>query len=187
MTREDVKALFPDATDEQITNLLNKTNSELAGEKAKSLKYKEKSDKADDLQKQLDEINSANMTEIEKANKALENANARIAELEKASAISTLKSTVADKFKVTVEQAEQIVKADGTLDYDVLGKIISDKEIAAATAKEQEIANGSTNPGGGTAGNGGKDEGGKNEVVNNIVSNLYASEKGTSDIVNSYL
>lgn len=186
MTRDDVKALFPDATDEQITNLLNKTNSELAGEKAKSLKNKEMADKAAELQKQLDEINSQNLSDIEKANKALETANARIAELEKASAIANLKTTVADKFKVSAEQAGQIVKEDGTLDYDILGKIISDKEVAAATAKEQEIANGSTNPGGGTAGNSGSDAG-QNEIVSNIANNLYGSTKASSDIVNSYL
>lgn len=186
MTREEVKALFPDATDEQITNLLNKTNSELAGEKAKSLKYKEKADKSDELQKQLDAINEQNLTDIEKANKALESANARIAELEKASAIATLKTTVADKFKVTVEQAEQIVKEDGSLDYDALGKIISEKEVAAAIAKEQEIANGTTNPGGGTVISA-KDESGKNDVVSNIATNLYGTDKGSTDIVNSYL
>lgn len=185
MTREDVKALFPDATDEQITNLLNKTNSELAGEKAKSLKNKEMADKAAELQKQLDEINSQNLSDIEKANKALETANARIAELEKASAIANLKTTVADKFKVSAEQAGQIVKEDGSLDYDVLGKIIADKEVAAATAKEQEIANGSTNPGGGTAGNSGADS--DNEIVNSIASNLYGGAKATTDIVNNYL
>ena len=33
MTREDVLKLFPEATDEQITNLLNQNNSEVATEK----------------------------------------------------------------------------------------------------------------------------------------------------------
>lgn len=33
MTREDVLKLFPEATDEQITNLLNQNNSEVAREK----------------------------------------------------------------------------------------------------------------------------------------------------------
>ena len=36
MTREDVKKLFPDATDEQVTAFLNKHNSEIAGERAKT-------------------------------------------------------------------------------------------------------------------------------------------------------
>ena len=41
MTREDVLKLFPDATDEQITNLLNQNNSEVAREKNKAGKDKE--------------------------------------------------------------------------------------------------------------------------------------------------
>lgn len=35
MTREDVLKLFPEATDEQITNLLNQNNSEVAKEKTR--------------------------------------------------------------------------------------------------------------------------------------------------------
>ena len=50
------------------------------------------------------------------------------------------------------EQAKSVVKDDGSLDYDALGKITAEKETAAAQAKEQEIANNSENPGGGTAG-----------------------------------
>lgn len=156
MTRDDVLKLFPEATDEQITNLLNQNNSEVAKEKGKLEKYKEDAKKAEELQAKLDEINSQNMTEVEKANKELEKANNRIAELEKAQAIANQKNMVVEKFKVTAEQAGQIVKDDGTLDFDVLGQIISDKEAAAATAKEQELANKAGNPGGGS--NGGSEE-----------------------------
>ena len=54
MTREDVLKLFPEATDEQITNLLNQNNSEVAREKTKAGQYKAKADSADELQKKLD-------------------------------------------------------------------------------------------------------------------------------------
>lgn len=36
MTREDVVKLFPDATDEQITRMLNQHNSEVQKEKKKT-------------------------------------------------------------------------------------------------------------------------------------------------------
>ena len=68
MTREDVLKLFPEATDEQITNLLNQNNSEVATEKNKTKQYKAKADTADDLQKQLDDLQAGNMSELEKAN-----------------------------------------------------------------------------------------------------------------------
>lgn len=40
MTRNDVLKLFPEATDDQITNLLNQNNSEVAEEKNKASQYK---------------------------------------------------------------------------------------------------------------------------------------------------
>ena len=74
MTREDVLKLFPEATDEQITNLLNQNNSEVATEKNKAKQYKAKAESADELQKKLDELEAGNLSDLEKANKELESA-----------------------------------------------------------------------------------------------------------------
>lgn len=183
MTRDDVLKLFPDATDEQITNLLNQNNSEVAKEKNKANQYKEKADNATELQKKLDELEAGNLSEVEQANKNLEKANARIAELEKAQAIATQRSNAATKFKVSAEQAAQIIKDDGTINYDALGKIISEKETAAAQAKEQEIANNSTNPGGGTAGK----ENENKTTAEKLVEKLYGGQKQNNDILSHYV
>lgn len=148
MTREQVTKIFPDATDAQITNFLNQSNSEIAKERTKADQYRQKSEKADELQSKLDEIENNNLSEIEQANKNLEKANARIAELEKAQRISSQRATVATNFKVTAEQAEKIVDGEGNIDYEFLGQIIAGKESAAAKAKEQEIAAQTINPGG---------------------------------------
>ena len=67
MTREDVKKIFPDATDEQITSFLNQSNSDVAREKAKAQKLKEDAEKAEALEKELEELKQQNMTEAEKA------------------------------------------------------------------------------------------------------------------------
>ena len=67
MTREDVKKIFPDATDEQITSFLNQSNSDVAREKAKAQKVKEQAEKADALEKELEELKQQNMTDAEKA------------------------------------------------------------------------------------------------------------------------
>lgn len=150
MTREDVLKLFPEATDEQITNLLNQNNSEVATEKNKAKQYKAKADTADDLQKQLDELQTGNLTELEKANKALDTANKQIAALQKTNAIRDLREKAMTDFKVTAEQAKAIIKEDGSFDTAELGKIMSDKETAAAQAKEQEIAKHQDVPGGGS-------------------------------------
>lgn len=150
---------------------------------SKAEQYKAKADKVDELQSELDKINEQNLSEVEKANKLVEQANNRIAELEKAQAISIQKATVIDKFKVTAEQANQIVKADGSLDYDVLGQIISDKETAAATAKEQEIANKATNPNGGSAGGNNEDK----TKAENIASKLFGGQKQENNILSHYV
>lgn len=158
MTREQIVALFPDATPEQITGILNQHNKEVADEKKNTKQYKDK----------LDDLESKGLTDFEKVSKQLETANAEIAQLKKEKMIADMRNNAASKFKVTAEEASQIVKDDGTFDYDVLGRIIADKETAAAQAKEKEIADGSTNPGGGTAGAGasGKDKDKPDDVAN---------------------
>lgn len=67
MTREDVKKIFPDATDEQITSFLNQSNSDVAKEKAKNQKLKEDAEKAKALETELEELKKQNMSEAEKA------------------------------------------------------------------------------------------------------------------------
>ena len=188
MTREQARQKLisfgvAEPTDEQISDLLNSINAETKKEKDRADGYKAKADKADELQTQLDKLNNQNLSDIEKANKALETANNRIAELEKAQTIATQRNSVAEKFKVTSEQAKQIVKDDGSLDYDVLGQIISDKEKAAATAKEQEIAKNATNPGGGSAG-------GSNEpktTAEKIAQKMFGGQKQENNILSHYV
>lgn len=92
MTREDVKKIFPDATDEQITSFLNQSNSDVAKEKAKAQKVKEQAEKADALEKELEELKQQNMTDAEKAELERQKEKAanekRISDLESALATS---------------------------------------------------------------------------------------------------
>lgn len=92
MTREDVKKIFPDATDDQITSFLNQSNSDVAKEKAKAQKAKEQADKAEALEKELEELKKQNMTEAEKAELERQKEKAanekRISDLESALATS---------------------------------------------------------------------------------------------------
>ena len=157
MTREQAKQNLisigvAEPTDEQISNYLNQVNGETKKEKDKAAEYKAKADTADDLQKQLDEIQAGNLTELEKANKALETANQQIADLQKNNAIRDQREAAMTNFKITAEQAKTVVKDDGSLDYTELGTIMSEKEKDAAQHKEQEIANNTTNPGGSSVG-----------------------------------
>lgn len=156
MTREQAKQNLisigiSEPTDEQVSNYLNQINGETKKEKDKVAEYKTKADKADELQSKIDEIEVGKLTELEKANKALETANNQIAELQKSNAIRDLREKAMMDFKITAEQAKMVIKEDGSFDTTVLGQIISEKETASAQAKEQEIANGTQNPGGGSS------------------------------------
>ena len=190
MSREQAKqnlvALgIAEPTDEQVTNYLNKVNGEIQKEKDKAAAYKEKAEKADELQKKLDEMEAGNLSEIEKANKALEAANKTIADMQKSNAVRDQREAAMTNFKITAEQAKTIVKEDGSLDYAELGKIMSEKETAAAQAKEQEIAKNQDVPGGGAGGNKGKTEAEK--IAENIGKNLAGTNKTAESIVNSYI
>lgn len=146
MTRDDVLKLFPEATDDQITNLLNQNNSEVTKEKNKASQYKAKADTAEDLQKQLDELQTGNMTELEKANKALETANQQITKLQKDNAVRDLREKAMTDFKITAEQAKTVVKEDGSFDTTSLGKIISDMKANAIAEYEKNALNNTPNP-----------------------------------------
>lgn len=184
MTREDVLKLFPEATDEQITNLLNQNNSEVAKEKNKVSQYKAKADTADSLQKQLEDLQAGNLTELEKANKALETANQQIADLQKNNAVRDLREKAMTDFKVTAEQAKVIVKEDGSFDTAELGKIMSEKETAAAQAKEQEIAKHQDIPGGGSAGGSNKE---KTADVENAEQISFGNPAANAEAKNYYV
>lgn len=183
MTREDVLKLFPEATDEQITNLLNQNNSEVATEKNKAKQYKAKADTADDLQKQLDDLQAGNLTELEKANKALETANQQIADLQKNNAIRDLREKAMTDFKVTAEQAKAIIKEDGSFDTAELGKIMSEKETAAAQAKEQEIAKNQDIPGGGSNKGGADNKTNAEKIAESLISNAPKN----NDVLSHYI
>lgn len=139
MTREDVKKLFPDATDEQITGILNQHNSEVATEKGKTEKLKADAKKAEELQAKLDELNAANMSDLEKANKATEDANKRCADLEKEMATLKAKASLAEQ-GITGETADKLIEstAGGQIDAALLGQIISEREKAAIAEHEKE-------------------------------------------------
>lgn len=150
MKREDLAAMG--LTEEQIEKVIAENGKDVQTANAKATKNNAELERLQGIEKEFNAMKDQNLSEQEKAAKQLEEANKRIEELEKAQTLATQRTSAADKFKITAEQAAQVVKDDGSFDFEVLGKIISDKETAAAQAKEQEIANGSTNPGGGSAG-----------------------------------
>lgn len=184
MKREDLIAMG--LSEENADKIMADYGSSVQKAKAKADEYKTKADKADELQKQLDDIEQGKLTEVEQANKNLEKSNARIAELEKVLAISAQRSAWASALGGTAEQMSEIIKDDGTIDEKALGKYYSDGLTAAAQAKEQEIAKGSTNPGGGTAG--GNKAGADNKTnAEKIAESLISNAPKNNDVLSHYI
>ena len=182
MTREDVLKLFPDATDEQITNLLNQNNSEVAREKGKADKYKADAQKADDLQRQLDELNSQNLSDIEKANAERDKALNSVSDLQNQIKTMQLKTGLAEQ-GIVGEQADKLIESlnGGNFDTALLGQIISEKNKTAIADYEKKNLDGTPNPDGGK---GGKSKDEKPDDVKNAESITFgaqASEQSEKD------
>lgn len=192
MTRNDIKAIFPDADEEKLTALLNQFHKELDAEAEKAKQFKADADKVTalqkeveaakakqseidklkqekaDIQKQLDAINDQNLSETEKAQKErerieaeyqkqLEANNAKIAELESEMKKAETMKQLAER-GITGEDADNFFNEDGSLNFETLGKVLSERETAARNDEVKKIAKSTTNPGGSSAGENNEDK-----------------------------
>lgn len=173
MTREDVKKIFPDATDEQITSFLNQSNSDVAKEKAKNQKLKEDAEKAKALETELEELKKQNMSEAERTELEHQKEKAanekRISDLESALATSQ-KEALTGKITSIFASAGMkgdayagAIKAFSNMDaedalkeaQDFVDGISVENKNALDTAKaawEKEALENTPNPGGGKSG-----------------------------------
>lgn len=192
MTREQAKANLvacgiEEPTEEQITNYLNQVNSAVKSEKDRADKYKTEADKAAALQKKLEDLNNQGLSEVEKANKATETANAKIAELEKSLKNMTIQNKLS-ALGITGEDAIKFFDENGELNFDILGQILSTREKNAAAAKEAELAGNAGNPGGN--GRNGENSDEKTEAerfATNYAKNTAENNKVANDAMASYL
>ena len=173
MTREDVKKIFPDATDEQITSFLNQSNSDVAKEKAKAQKVKEQAEKADALEKELEELKQQNMTDAEKAELERQKEKAtnekRISDLEsalKAAQKDALTGKIASIFASAGMKGDAYagaIKAFSNMDakdalkeaqafVDGISEVNKSTLDTAKAAWEKEALENTPNPGGGKSG-----------------------------------
>jgi len=190
MTRDDARKNLvacgvSEPTDEQITSYLNQVNGAIKSEKDRADKYKEEASHVSDLQKQLDEINSKGLSDVERANKATEEALKKVAELEKNIKTMQTQKQLAE-LGIVGETAEKLFDADGNVDFSVFGQILSETKKNAATAKEKELAGNAGNPGG----QGGSNPPEKTEDVKyaeGYAKRVAESSKSQSEAMAAYL
>ena len=182
MTREDVLKLFPEATDEQITNLLNKNNQEVVREKEKVEQYKAKANKADELQSQLDSLNNQNLSEIEKANAERDKALNSVADLEKTIKSMQLKTGLAEQ-GIIGEQADKLIESfnGGNFDTALLGQIIVEKNKTAIADYEKEVLKKTPNPFGSGIGDDNK------TTAEKIAEKMFSGRKQENNILSHYV
>lgn len=117
----------------------------------------------------------------------LETLRNQIAQLQKENVQKDIRAYAAER-GLTGEQAESVLAGFQTdLDaakkaIDSIAQIISDKETAAATAKEQELLNGTPNPSGGT---GGKDE--KSTAEKLVLKMCGGEQKQENSVLSHYI
>lgn len=188
MTRAEAKEVLiscgvAEPTEDQITNFLNAHNKDVQKEKDIAKKFEEKAKTADDLQKQLDEIEEAKLGEVEKANKAVEASNNKVAELEKKIAIMERKTALAEK-GIVGEDADKLFAEDGSLDIEVLGKIIEDKQKQTKEQTEKELLGGTPDP---DNNEGNEGDGEDNDpLVKSVIDSISNGGKQSADIINAY-
>lgn len=158
MTRAECKEFLKEKfaieepTDEMITTYLNSVQAEVKTStdslQRKADQYKQDAEKVKELQGKIKEMETSNLSDAEKSARELAELQEKMAAMEKDNQRMKTLNALADK-GIVGEDAEKLIHEDGTLDFETLGKIITDRETAAATKKEQDIAAKATNPGGG--------------------------------------
>ena len=185
MSREEVKTLFnswgvENPTDDQVSDYLNKIQQATKSAEDKANRYKAEADKVKDLQKQLDDLNTANLTEVEKLQKSNEDLLATVDSLRKTVKQKELNEQLAG-IGIVGDDATSLVGEDG-LDVAKLGEILAAREKNAVAAYQKQALDNTPSP------NGGKEEE-SDKPYKDIVDRVVASKKTENDassIVDAY-
>lgn len=191
MTREDVKKQFPDATEEQITAILNINGTDVTNAK--------KNNVDPNILKKLQEdsaayakLQEAGLTDEEKIQKALQEAkDSKIEFAKKSNRLDAEKILVGAG--LTEEDYKDLIDGIVTDDAEVtknmatnLAGLISKQKESAIQKTKEELMDGTHIPGG-AGGSGDDDETDAEKVAKEIAGSQKESIKATENILNSYL
>lgn len=197
MTREQAKQSLislgiETPTDEQITNYLNQVNGETQKEKDKVNQYKEKAEKFDGIQAELEAEKQKNMTAEEKLAAAEKLANEKALELtKKTNKLDVEKILVGaglaeDEYKDLIDRFVgedlEASKAAAT----AFASVISKQKEAAVQKTKEELMKGTCTPGG-SAGGGGTELSDAEKIATTLGKSAVGSSKETKTIIDQYL
>lgn len=203
MTREQAKQTLigmgvAEPSEEQVSKLLDSISAETKKEKDKNTSLKEKAEKAEALEKELEELKQQNMTEAEKAELERQKEKAanekRISDLESALATSQREALVGKITSIFANAGMKgdayagAIKAFSNMNADDALKeaqtfvdgISAENKATLDTAKaawEKEALENTPNPGGGNGGSGKEEKSGAAKYAAERSKQLSGSEK----------
>lgn len=192
MTRDQVKEQFPDATEEQVTAILNINGTDLAEAKKKNVDPKELK-RLQDIEIEYGKLQDAGLTDAEKAAKALADAEtAKVDFAKKSNRLDAEKILVAAG--LTEAEYEKLMDSIVTDDAEVtktnatnLATLIKGQKDAAIQKTKEELMDGTLTLGGGSGASGG-DEGKTDaeKFAESMVEEKASDAKGAEDIIGAY-
>jgi len=192
LKRDDVKQKLiemgvAEPTEEQVNSYIAVISNELKASEDRAARFKAESDKVKDLEKQLNELNNAKLTDEERSAKAVEEANQRVLELENTVKTMQLQKALAE-IGIVGEDATDLVGEDGNLNVEKLGQIIGAREKSAVDVYKKQALDDTPAPDG-KKGSEGEDDDKGDPLTKDIVDRAVASKKAETEavsIIDSY-
>ena len=188
MTREQIKKQFPDATEEQITALLNINGIDVATAKKNTVDPKELK-RLQEVDSKYKELEEANLTDAEKVSKALKAAeDTKLEFARKSSRLEVEKILVAaglteDEYKDVIDSFVGEDAEKSKVAATAFTSIVTKQKESAIQKTKEELMNSTDKPGG----NGGSDEDDNKTAAEKFAEGLSSSNSDTSKTTNSIL
>lgn len=188
MNREFLRNLG--IADDAIDSIMAEHSKSINTEKQKAEGYKTDSIKLTELTKQLEAMKTAQADkdkDLENKDSAYEELKKQFDGLQKELKNKELKAQLAEK-GITGENADKLIASlgDGTLDVELLGAIMTDRESTAVTNKVKELSAGATNPNGGKASSADTKTDAE-KLAESIGDKLAETNKQSSDVLAQYI
>lgn len=189
MTREQIKEQFPDATDEQITAILNINGTDITAAKKNNIDPKELK-RLQGIEVEYKKLQDADLTDAEKIQKALKDAADSKKDYEKkANKLDAEKILVAAG--LTEEDYKDLI--DGIVSDDAeatkamatnLSNLIKNQKDSAIKKTKEDLMDVTNTPGGSGGGSGNQDE--KTDDVKNVESISFGGASKDAQTARDY-
>ena len=187
MTRAEAKEQLislgvEEPSEDAVTNYLNTIQASVKSAEDKALKYKEDAMRVKELQKQLQDIEDAKLTDIEREKKNTEDALKEVESLKNTVKQMQLQKSLAE-IGIVGDDANTLISEDGALNTVKLGEILAAREKSAVAAFQKKALDETPTP------NGSKDDPEPTKPYKEIADRVAASKKAEADavsIINQY-